>query len=351
MAYTTINKSSEHFNTKLYTGNGSNGHAITGVGFQPDWVWLKNRSAGTSHVVVDAVRGNNKVLSSNNTEPESPTSANKDFRSFDSDGFTVDTNEQYGSTNTNGANIVAWNWKAGTGQGSSNTDGSINTTYTSVNTTAGFSISSYTGTGSSATIGHGLATPPKFTIIKKTSGTGDWSVQSSVIGLSNYLVLNSTNASAGTSGALISAVSSTTLTVDGNSDVNGSGSTYIAYCFAEKTGYSKFGSYVGNGNADGTFVYTGFKPNWVMIKETSGVGGWRIFDNKRPGYNEPYALLADNSDAETETGASRNKIDQLSNGFKLRFQYNDTNGAGGSYIYMAFGQSLVGSNNIPCTAR
>jgi len=346
MAYTGINKSTDYFNTKLYTGNDSNSHAITGVGHQPDWVWIKARSTNTSHSLTDAVRGVGKNIKSDTSGAEF-TNTNY-VASFDSDGFTINND---GDINGNNRTYASWNWKAGGGQGSANTDGSINTTYTSVNTTAGFSISSYTGTGSSATIGHGLATPPKFTIIKKTSGTGDWSVQSSVIGLSNYLVLNSTNASAGTSGALISAVSSTTLTVDGNSDVNGSGSTYIAYCFAEKTGYSKFGSYVGNGNADGTFVYTGFKPNWVMIKETSGVGGWRIFDNKRPGYNEPYALLADNSDAETETGASRNKIDQLSNGFKLRFQYNDTNGAGGSYIYMAFGQSLVGSNNIPCTAR
>jgi len=345
MAYTTIKKPSDYFNTKLYTGNGST-NAITGVGFQPDFIWNKQRNGTYDHYLFNSLSGTGKYMKSNTTGSEGTNSDT--VTSFDSDGFTLGN---AAGNNGSGNTMASWNWKAGTGQGSSNTDGSINTTYTSVNTTAGFSISSYTGTGSSATIGHGLATPPKFTIIKKTSGTGDWSVQSSVIGLSNYLVLNSTNASAGTSGALISAVSSTTLTVDGNSDVNGSGSTYIAYCFAEKTGYSKFGSYTGNGNADGTFVYTGFKPNWVMIKETSGVGGWRIFDNKRPGYNEPYALLADNSDAETETGASRNKIDQLSNGFKLRFQYNDTNGAGGSYIYMAFGQSLVGSNNIPCTAR
>jgi len=344
MAYTTIKKPSVYFNNKLWTGNGNSSHAQTGVGFQPDLVWLKARSESEYHFLFDAIRGATKGISSDLTAAEATYSDG--LTAFASDGFTLGSSN---GINRSGTTYASWNWKAN-GAGSSNTDGSITSTV-SANTTAGFSISSYTGTGSSATIGHGLATPPKFTIIKKTSGTGDWSVQSSVIGLSNYLVLNSTNASAGTSGALISAVSSTTLTVDGNSDVNGSGSTYIAYCFAEKTGYSKFGSYTGNGNADGTFVYTGFKPNWVMIKETSGVGGWRIFDNKRPGYNEPYALLADNSDAETETGASRNKIDQLSNGFKLRFQYNDTNGAGGSYIYMAFGQSLVGSNNIPCTAR
>jgi hypothetical protein len=345
MAYTTINKSTDYFNTKLYTGTGSS-NALTGVGHNPDFVWIKSRADSYSHFLFDAVRGVYKRIKTNSTDAE--TESNESLKSFDSDGFTLGTQA---NINNSGSTYASWNWKAGTGQGSSNTDGSINTTYTSVNTTAGFSISSYTGTGSSATIGHGLATPPKFTIIKKTSGTGDWSVQSSVIGLSNYLVLNSTNASAGTSGALISAVSSTTLTVDGNSDVNGSGSTYIAYCFAEKTGYSKFGSYTGNGNADGTFIYTGFKPAWVMIKRTDDVASWTILDNKRDSFNVTEKRLFPD-DASAEVVSANGNTDFLSNGVKIRTSHIGINLSGATYIYMAFAEApLVGTNNVPCTAR
>ena len=347
MAYTGINKSTDYFNTKLYTGNGANGRAITGVGFKPDMIWFKQRSGSEAHNIYDIVRGaGQRIIPNSNGADTTKTDLQK---SFDSDGFTVDLGDE---CNGNTATYAAWNWLAGGSQGSSNTDGSINTTYTSVNTTAGFSISKYTGTGSNATIGHGLGVVPKMMIVKVLSTNNQWFVYHQALGNTKKLNLDDTSAESVQNNLWNDTTpTSSVFSVGNHTGVNASGETYIAYCFAEKTGYSKFGSYTGNGNADGTFVYTGFKPNWVMIKETSGVGGWRIFDNKRPGYNEPYALLADNSDAETETGASRNKIDQLSNGFKLRFQYNDTNGAGGSYIYMAFGQSLVGSNNIPCTAR
>jgi hypothetical protein len=353
MAYTTINKSSEHFNTKLYTGNGSNGHAITGVGFQPDWVWLKNRSAGTSHVVVDAVRGNNKVLSSNNTEPESPTSANKDFRSFDSDGFTVDTNEQYGSTNTNGANIVAWNWKAGNSAGSSNTDGSINTTYTSVNTTAGFSISKYTGNGTGgATIGHGLGSVLHMYIVKRLdAGSSNWHVYHQGIGATKGLRLNLTNAENTTDIWQDTAPTSSVFSLGSSVDVNASGGTYIAYCFAEKTGYSKFGSYVGtNSGADGPFIYTGFKPAFILIKNTTSSADWHIRDNKRDTYNASTHFLKPNSsDAEVTSGEA---IDILSNGFKIKANGLKVQDSGNTYIYMAFAAApLVGTNNVPCTAR
>ena len=346
MAYTTINKSTDYFNTKLYTGTGSS-NALTGVGFQPDWVWFKGRNQAYHHYLFDAVRGVNKPIHSALTNAESTQTDT--LMSFDSDGFTLGSDTNNGEINSSGNTFVSWNWKAN-GAGSANTDGNINTTV-SANATAGFSIVKYTGNGSAtATFGHDLNAVPKMIILKKLNASSDWVVYHEAITSANRLKLNST---AGQESSANWRATPTSSVFNSNSSniINNSGDDYIAYCFAEKTGYSKFGSYTGNGNADGTFVYTGFKPNWVMIKETSGVGGWRIFDNKRPGYNEPYALLADNSDAETETGASRNKIDQLSNGFKLRFQYNDTNGAGGSYIYMAFGQSLVGSNNIPCTAR
>ncbi len=345
MAYTTINKSSDYFNTKLYTGNGT-ARSITGVGFQPDWSWFKSRGDTNSHALYDAVRGVTKAISSNSTGAEATES--QGLTSFDSDGFSIGSQT---AVNASGHGIVSWNWKAN-GAGSSNTDGSITSTV-SANTTSGFSIVSYTGTGSSATIGHGLGVAPKFTIIKKTSGTGDWSVQSSVIGLSNYLVLNSTNASAGTSGALISAVSSTTLTVDGNSDVNGSGSTYIAYCFAEKTGYSKFGSYVGNGSSDGSFCYLGFKPAVLLLKQSSGTSAsteyWTIWDNKRDIDNPVGKRLYPNLSNAESTGTD---LDILSNGFKIRSSGGNQNTSGGTYIYMAIAEApLVGTNNVPCTAR
>jgi len=349
MAYTTINKSTDYFNTLLYTGDGSGTRNITGVGHNPDLVWIKDRGNSQNHSLTDAVRGGTKNIVSNLTNAES-TSTNG-CKAFVTDGFTIGSDND---VNGNSRNYVAWNWKAN-GQGSANTDGSINTTYTSVNTTAGFSISTYTGTGANATIGHGLGVAPKFTIIKRTSGAEEWSVQSSVIGLSNYLVLNSTNGSAGTSGALISAVSSTTLTVDSNSVVNGSGSAYVAYCFAEKTGYSKFGSYVGNGNADGAFVYTGFKPAWVMRKYATGGSasgeGWEMLDSARsPSNVADERLKADSSGAES-TG-SNYYVDFLSNGFKCRTADNATNNSGATYIYMAFAEApLVGTNNVPCTAR
>jgi len=345
MAYTTINKSSDYFNTKLYTGNGT-ARSITGVGFQPDWSWFKSRGDTNSHALYDAVRGVTKAISSNSTGAEATES--QGLTSFDSDGFSIGSQT---AVNASGHGIVSWNWKAN-GAGSSNTDGSITSTV-SANTTSGFSIVSYTGTGSSATIGHGLGVAPKFTIIKKTSGTGDWSVQSSVIGLSNYLVLNSTNASAGTSGALISAVSSTTLTVDGNSDVNGSGSTYVAYCFAEKTGYSKFGSYVGNGSSDGSFCYLGFKPAVLLLKQSSGTSAsteyWTIWDNKRDIDNPVGKRLYPNLSNAESTGTD---LDILSNGFKIRSSGGNQNTSGGTYIYMAIAEApLVGTNNVPCTAR
>ena len=346
MAYTTINKSTDYFNTKLWTGTGSS-NALTGVGFQPDWTWIKNRTDAQSHVLQDAVRGVGNTIISNNTDAQSAEGAG-DLTAFGSDGFTVGTN---GRVNGSGKSIVAWNWKAGTGQGSSNTAGSINTTYTSVNTAAGFSISSYTGTGSSATIGHSLGVAPEFIITKSLSLTQDWNVQATALGYSKYLILNGTSAQANTSGALISSVSSSTVTVDGNSQVNGSGATYVMYCFASKTGYSKIGSYTGNLNADGTFVYTGFKPAFVIIKRTDGgTNDWILYDSKRNINGIENALEPNNNNSEsTVIGKTNYNIDLLSNGFKPRSDSDQINN--GSYIYMAFGQSLVGTNNVPCTAR
>jgi len=344
MAYTTINKSSDYFNTKLYTGNGST-NAITGVGFQSDWTWIKSRDYSDSHSVYDAVRGVTKRIRPNHTNAEQ-TLANS-LTAFGSDGFTVGSD---GQDNSNGNTYASWNWKAN-GQGSSNTDGSINTTYTSVNTTAGFSISQYTGTGSLATVGHGLGAVPKMVIVKRTDSSNNWYVYHSSLGGTKYLNLNAD--------ALPSAESevwnntnptSSVFTVNTEAGVNGNGATFIAYCFAEKTGYSKFGSYVGNGNADGTFIYTGFKPAFVMLKITSAVNDWEIHDNKRGSFNVINNILQPNkADAESTSGR---EMDFLSNGFKPRSTSTQNNLSGGNFIYIAFAEApLVGTNGVTAKAR
>ena len=342
MAYSTINKSTDYFNTKLYTGNGS-ARSITGVGFQPDWCWFKNRSTTNGHSIFDAVRGATKNIISNSNGAES-TSSNG-LTAFASDGFSVGTD---GDVNGNGNNIVSWNWKAN-GQGSSNTDGSINTTYTSVNTTAGFSISKYVGTGSNATVGHGLGVAPKVVITKNLDTADNWIVYHESIGNTKGAFLNLTNAP-GTSSAYWNNTTPTSSVFSVGTEVpmNKSGDDIIAYCFAEKTGYSKFGSYVGNGNADGTFVYTGFKPAFLMVKRTDTADTWIMYDNKRIGYNPNNYFLQANSNA---AESSSDRFDLLSNGFKPRYDWTPINASGGTYIYMAFGQSIVGSNNIPATAR
>ena len=351
MAYTTINKSSEHFNTKLYTGNGST-NAITGVGFQPDFVWLKSRvNTSTDHKLFDAVRQSPNFISSNLTSAEAATSY---FSGFQSDGFTVTGNN--GQYNSNTDTFVSWNWKAGGGAGSSNTDGSINTTSTSVNTTAGFSISKFTGTGANATVGHGLGVAPSMIIVKNLSISSQWWVYHASLGATKALNLNATDAEQTVSVIWNNtAPTSSVFSVGTGNEVNGSGNSMIAYCFAPKTGYSKFGSYTGNNNADGPFIYTGFKPAFVILKRSnSGTQSWYIYDNKRDGYNgstDGYMLrpLWANS-SNNEAGVGNYKFDILSNGFKLRETGNQTNGDGHTYVYMAFGQSIVGSNNIPCVA-
>ena len=348
MSYTTINKSSLHMNTKLYTGTGSS-NSVTGVGFQPDWVWIKDRGSNANHHLFDAVRGVTKDIISNSSNAQG-TDAQK-LTAFGADGFTVGTN---GNVNGSSANMVSWNWKAGTGQGSSNTDGSINTTYTSVNTTSGFSISQYTGTGSNATIGHGLGAVPKMIIVKNTSTTDSWMVYHVGSGSNAYLHLETTNAALSPSTAQFQATTPTSsLFYVGTADgTNKSSSNMIAYCFAEKTGYSKFGSYTGNGNADGKFIYTGFKPAFVLFKGSTIAENWWMFDTKRSESNVANdGLIASTSNSEYSNNATF-KIDILSNGFKMRSTDSFANSSGNTYIFMCFAEApLVGSNNVPCTAR
>ena len=338
MAYTTINKSTDYFNTTLHTGNGST-QSITGVGFQPDLTWIKRRSADGWHWFTDAVRGTTKTIYSNATNAEE-TNTNG-LTAFGTDGFTVGSNADInGNTQTH----VAWNWKAN-GAGSANTDGALSSTV-SANQTSGFSIVQATGTSSGATtIGHGLGVAPKVIIKKQTSQTSNWSVYHASVGASQTGELNLTNAFSASGQWGSTTPTSTVFTNNANSGV-----TAIYYCFAEKTGYSKFGSYTGNGSSsDGTFVYTGFKPAFLMIKPNA-VENWHIFDSARSPSNVTQKDLRPNLN-NAESDSSSSAMDFLSNGFKFYNADADYNDTGREYIYMAFGQSLVGSNNVPCTAR
>ena len=343
MAYSTIPKGSLYMNPVLYTGNGST--QSINVGFQPDFTWIKTRSGTTGtegHRLQDAVRGSTKYLESNGTAQEGTQA--QGVTSFTSTGFNLGTD---GSYNYNTAPIVSWNWKAGGGQGSSNTDGSINTTYTSVNTTAGFSISSYTGTGSNATVGHGLGAIPKMIIVKKLSGADSWTIYHVSLGATKKI--NFDTGAAGTQSDRWNNTSptNTLFSIGTNGSVNASGATYIAYCFADVQGFSKIESYTGNGNADGPFVYTGFKPSFIILKGNN-TENWSMYDNKRLGYNVDNNVLYPN--ASNAEGTS-DDIDILSNGFKIRRATGLLGDSGVTYIYMAFGQSLVGTNNIPNNAR
>jgi hypothetical protein len=350
MAYTTINKGSSYFNTILYTGTGAT-RSITGAGFQPDWVWIKERSASASdHNLSDAVRGAGKALFSNTTgaEYDYGTGTGGNLRSFDSDGFSLGTASQ---TNANGTTYASWNWKAN-GAGVSNNAGTISSTV-SANTTSGFSIVSYTGNGTSgATVGHGLGVAPAFTIVKnRSTGGRNWQGFHQSLGNTKTHLLNSTEVPR-TNAVFWNNTSptSTLITLGNDADVNESGQTFIAYCFAEVKGYSKFGSYTGNGSTDGTFIYTGFKPAYIMIKVTSTADNWNVLDNKRDPENTGSELVLYPDLNNSEGAAVRG--DFLSNGFKCRTTNVSVNASGATYIYAAFAENpLVGTNNVPATAR
>jgi hypothetical protein len=319
---------SEHFNTVLWTGDGGSNRAVTGVNFEPNFVWIKSRSITGYGLLFDAVRGANKKLYSSLTNAEfSDTDA---LLSFEADGFNVGDDN---GTNQNSATYVAWNWKAN-GSGSSNTDGSITSTV-SANTDAGFSIVSYTGTASNATVGHGLSKAPEMVIAKNRSDGSYWIVGTDdLTSWSRYIPLNLTNAETNAPTQFNStAPTSTVFSIGTNADVNGSGHNIIAYCFHSVDGYSKVGSYTGNSNADGTFVYTGFKPAYVMRKRSDSTGHWFLNDNKREGYNGSGSndvLYPNGSYAEGDA----DRIDLLSNGFKVRTTDGDVNT--GTIIYIAF---------------
>ena len=319
MAYTTIDKPTDYFNTKLYAGNGGT-QSISGVGFQPDWVWIKNRSGSDQHSIYDSVRGANKVLRSNSNASEGTQTDG--LTAFDSDGFSVGAS---GSVNTSSNNFVSWNWLAG-GTASSNSDGSI-TSSVSANTTAGFSILTYTGTGSSATVGHGLGAVPKMILFKKTSGAQGWGVYHAGVGNTGALALNTTDATDTTS-------------------------NYFNNTSPTSSVFTVNGSYVGNGSSSGSYIHLGFKPALIITKRTDGISHWLMMDNKRDTFNVAKTLVvANESDSESDWGTGRN-IDFLSNGFKARSTSTGLNISGSSYIFMAFAENpFVTSTGIPTTAR
>ena len=347
-----INKPSDYFNTKLYTGNGiGSSRSLTGVGFKPDFVWHKTRSSSGNNQLYDVVRGAGEVIQSDNNSAEVTNLADGYLSSFDSDGFTMTdgaSSDYY--SNESGKTYATWNWLADNTSGSSNTDGSITSTV-SANTTSGFSIGTYSGNSTTgATVGHGLGSAPSMVIVKKTNNVGDWYCYHSGIGATAFIKLNDTGASATNTLWNNTAPTSSVFSMDSNGAVNGSGDSYVFYAFAEKKGFSKFGSYTGNGNADGTFVYTGFKPAWVMFKGSSFSGeNWDMYDNKRETFNVmDTTLKADSAGAESSN--SLFNVDFLSNGIKLRNGHTGINQSGSTYIYMAFAEEpLVGDN--PCTAR
>ena len=353
MAFTTIDNPELYFQVKLYTGTGSS-QAITldcDEDMQPDWVWIKERDDTSAHNAYDSVRGVTKYLyvDENGTQVTDAGS----LTAFGSDGFTVN-NDVY--INESSSTYVAWCWKAGTAfsnDASATSVGSIDSSG-SINTTAGFSIINFTGNGTAgATVAHGLSAVPKWILVKvHTSDTAyDWRLYHGSLGATKNMIFNDNSAVAtATNKWNDTAPTSSVFSLGDTSGTNESGSGIIAYSFAEKQGYSKFGSFKGNSNADGAMIWLGFRPSLVIIKRSDSSGqSWSIFDSKREGYNvDNDPLYVDTSDAEGTTDA----LDFLSNGFKIRANRIDLNASGSTYIYMAFAeQPFVNSSGVPANAR
>ena len=347
MAYTTIDNPSEYFLTKLYAGNGST-QDIGGIGFQPDWVWLKNRTdAGNDPVSIDSVRGVTKEITTN-TELAEVTNADG-LTAFGSDGFSVGDDDMY---NTNAENFVSWNWLAGTSfsnDASSTGVGSIDSVG-SVNTDAGFSIISYTGNGTAgATVAHGLGAIPQVYILKNRSSSAGWTSYFEPLGATKFLQLNTTGAAGTTADAFNNTSPTSSVFSLGTDTSTNNTDNFIAYCFAEKKGYSKISSFVGNGSNNGSYIHLGFKAAFIMIKRTDSSGNWNIMDNKRIGYNPDNNEIRVHESSGEQTSDT---LDILSNGFKMRSASGSFNESGGSYIYMAFASNpFTTSTGVPATAR
>jgi hypothetical protein len=332
----------DNFNTVLYTGDDGTDRAVTSVGFQPDLLWIKSRSTTASATLMDVARGVGSSVHSSSTSPANvyPSAWNTSWGwldSFDSDGFTVSTGTQAsGNFNSNAVNYAGWNWLGG-GSAVDNDDGTIDDALVSANTTAGFSVVKYTGNDTSgATVGHGLAQVPELILVKDIDATREWAVYSSELTSNNYyLVLNTTAAQDTDTGRWNDTTATASVFSLGNSPVVNTSSDYVAYCFHSVEGYSKIGSYEGNGDAVGTFIYTGFRPAFVITKSIDSTSDWQMFDDKRVGYNVDNYELEANDTATEDT--STEFIDIVSNGFKNRIA-TDPNVAE-TYLYMAFAES------------
>ena len=357
MAYTSIDDPSAYFQIKLYTGT-QNSHAITLDGnsdMQPDWVWIKCRDDSHNHQVFDSVRGVHKRMRTDTTGAE--TTSSESLKSFDSDGFTLGTQQNVNASANNDNSFVAWNWKAGTAfsnDASSTSVGTIDSSG-STNQTAGFSIVSWTGTGSAGTVAHNLGSVPEWYIIKNRSDANNWAIYHHKLNANPEqftMYIDGNSASTDDTGlANDTAPTSTVFSLTNGNYGNQNTYNYIGYFFSEVKGYSKFGSYTGNGNADGTFVYTGFKPAFVLARNIGATENWPLFDNKRDTHNVVTSMLRADS-SQVEDTSSSYLVDFLSNGFKWKASDGKINGDGSTYIYMAFAENpFVTSTGIPATAK
>ena len=355
MAYTTIDKPSDYFETLLSTGDGGS-QTFTGLDFQPDFVWSKRRQAHV-HQLYDSVRtaGSGKAIQSDSNAAEGGDGGTYGYlSSFTSDGFA----STVGSSNNNyfnadGATYVFWNWKAGTSftnDASSTSVGSVDTAG-SVNTDAGFSIMKYTGVAGEQTIAHGLGAVPKMIWVKNLDSTENWRIYHHSIGAGGYLKLNTTDATTDDTGPFSNTTpTSSVITMGGDDGTMHANEEMIAYIFAEKQGYSSISQYKGNGNANGPFIYTGFKPAFIMIRGYAGTDDWIMVDNKRSGYNPENEHLDANNNAAESDGSGN--IDFLSNGFKIKSTFSSMNYSTGKYIYIAFAENpFVTSTGVPGTGR
>ena len=330
----TIVKGNTVMDATLYTGNGTSLSVTNSASFQPDFVWIKQRNGTGYNMLFDSVRGVQKWLTSNDTLAE--TTGTDNLSAFNSNGFTVLAG---GFVNPSGGTVVGWQWKAG-GTAVTNTAGSISS-QVSANTTSGFSVVTYTGTGSAATIGHGLGVAPNWVIVKQRNASADWVMRSNQLAGNDYtLILDNTSAQTSYSPSVWNntAPTSSVFSIGTNSAINTNGNTYVAYCWSEIAGFSKFGSYTGNGSSDGSFIYLGFRPKYIMVKKSSGESNWQVLDSSRSPYNlAGEDLLPNSSDAEKTIGDGFNQVDMLSNGFKIR--NTNCNDNGGTYIFACFAEN------------
>jgi len=359
MAYTSVDDPTIYFNTVLYTGNGST-QTITGVGFQPDWVWIKNRSGAQGHSLYDVVRGftTGTVLNTADNGAEA-TSEGNGLNGIDSDGFDLSGNNTVvGGTNASSQTYVAWNWAMGTSfsnDASATSVGSIDSSG-SINTTAGQSIISWTGTGSAGTIAHGLSAVPRMIIVKNRDQTDSWYVYHVANGNTHSILLDTNGAKVGayTDNWNNTTPTSSVFSVGGAHATSGaSNEKMISYCFADVKGYSRISSYVGNADTDGPFVYCGFRPAWFLVKNTAASEHWRVYDNKRNTFNHMFRLLNPNENSsESTVDNGSEEIDFLSNGVKIRSSAQQLNGSGQTLLFMAFAEApFVNSNGVPNNAR